>query len=175
MADKTYTKRVFKYEHHTWDDPGEQYSLEDIKNHLAAIHPAIRQAEIKQDTKDGILTVTFVKKATTKGGYAGPVGTFRPGYFSLPGTLADPIAHLWAMNVKLQFNLTDAECAIDALDHELRTAISLVDRLQDTLVKATGTEHWDLLTEAADFLAGLIVSDKYGVMFKDDATDDDSA
>lgn len=61
-------KRVFKYQGQTYDDPGPEYSVEEVKKHLAGIFPEVSQAEVQEkELDDGSLEITFVKRAGTKG------------------------------------------------------------------------------------------------------------
>lgn len=61
-------KRIFKYQGQTYDDPGPEYTVEEVKKHLATIFPEVSQAEIqKKELDDGTLEITFVKRAGTKG------------------------------------------------------------------------------------------------------------
>ncbi len=67
MSEQT-QKRIFKYNGQTYDDPGPEYTIEEIKTHLASIYPEISQAKAEEKTlDDGTLEVTFVKRAGTKG------------------------------------------------------------------------------------------------------------
>jgi len=61
-------KRIFKYSGQTYQDPGPEYTIEEIKQHLASIYPEVAAAEVQQKTMDdGTLEITFVKRAGTKG------------------------------------------------------------------------------------------------------------
>lgn len=61
-------KRIFKYSGQTYDDPGAEYTVDEIKQHLASIYPEITQAKTEEKTlDDGTLEITFVKRAGTKG------------------------------------------------------------------------------------------------------------
>jgi PRTRC genetic system protein C len=60
--------RVFKYNGEAYEDPGPEYTPEEIRSHLATIYPEVAQAEIQEKTlEDGTVEVTFVKRAGTKG------------------------------------------------------------------------------------------------------------
>jgi len=62
-------KRIFKYAEHTFEDPGEHFSIEDIKRHLTRSFPEVGQATVDERTlDDGTIEVTFVKRSGTKGG-----------------------------------------------------------------------------------------------------------
>ncbi len=61
-------KRVFKYDGKTYEDPGAEYTIEQIKQHLAGTFPEVAQAKAEEKTlDDGTLEITFVKRAGTKG------------------------------------------------------------------------------------------------------------
>ncbi len=60
--------RIFKYNGQTYQDPGEQYTVDEIKQHLSSVYPEIAQATVEtKKLEDGTEEVTFVKKAGTKG------------------------------------------------------------------------------------------------------------
>lgn len=60
--------RIFRYGDHTWEDPGEEFSNEDVRRHLTTYFPELANAEIRERTlEDGTVEVTFVKRAGTKG------------------------------------------------------------------------------------------------------------
>lgn len=64
----TITRRVFKYNGQTYDDPGPEYTVEEVKKHLATIFPEVSQAETEEkDLDDGTKEITFIKRAGTKG------------------------------------------------------------------------------------------------------------
>jgi PRTRC genetic system protein C len=65
--------RTFKYQDQTWEDPGEEYTNEDVKRHLTTFFPELAQADIEEKKLAGAegdadtVQVTFVKRAGTKG------------------------------------------------------------------------------------------------------------
>jgi PRTRC genetic system protein C len=60
--------RIFKYQDETYEDPGEEFSNEDVKRHLTTYFPELAQATIEEKKlDDGTVEVTFVKRAGTKG------------------------------------------------------------------------------------------------------------
>jgi len=60
--------RIFKYQDQTWEDPGENFSNEDVKKHLTQFFPELAQASIEtKDMDGGVTEVRFVKRAGTKG------------------------------------------------------------------------------------------------------------
>lgn len=67
MAEEQKT-RVFKYGDQTYDDPGAEYSNEEVKRQLTTLFPELARAEIKtRDLEDGRVEVEFVKRAGIKG------------------------------------------------------------------------------------------------------------
>jgi PRTRC genetic system protein C len=60
--------RVFVYNGTTYQDPGEGFSINDVKAHLTQFFPELAQA-VAEEKKlpDGTVQITFVKKAGTKG------------------------------------------------------------------------------------------------------------
>jgi len=60
--------RVFKYGDQRWEDPGEGFSVDDVKKQLTTFYPELARAEAKQTTlDDGTVEVEFVKRAGLKG------------------------------------------------------------------------------------------------------------
>ena len=60
--------RVFKYDGKAYQDPGAEYSVEEVKRHLAAIFPEVAQATVEEKAlEDGTTEITFIKRAGTKG------------------------------------------------------------------------------------------------------------
>lgn len=67
-ANSTHPSRIFKYASHTFPDPGAQYSVEDVLNHLKAYFPELGNATTDQTTRsDGTVEITFSKQVTRKG------------------------------------------------------------------------------------------------------------
>ena len=62
------TRRVFKYGDMTFDDPGAEYSVEQILTHLKGYFPELGHARTEEKTlADGTLEITFSKQVTRKG------------------------------------------------------------------------------------------------------------
>jgi len=60
--------RVFVYGDERWEDPGEEFSNEDVRRHLTTYFPELAQASIEEKTlDDGTVEVHLVKRAGTKG------------------------------------------------------------------------------------------------------------
>jgi PRTRC genetic system protein C len=70
MSEQTQAPRLFRYgEDHAWEDPGAQFSNEDVRGHLTTFFPELAKATIDvADTPDeqGRIVVTFRKNAGTK-------------------------------------------------------------------------------------------------------------
>jgi PRTRC genetic system protein C len=64
---KEYQSRVFIFEQNRWEDPGEQFTPEDIRTSYADYFPELNQATYKQKVVNGILEITFKKETGTKG------------------------------------------------------------------------------------------------------------
>lgn len=61
-------QRVFKYGDQVYDDPGAEYSNEEVRKQLTSLFPELARAEIKtRDLDDGREEVSFVKRAGIKG------------------------------------------------------------------------------------------------------------
>lgn len=64
--------RIFKFGDNTFEDPGEDFSIADVKKALASSFPEINNSIVEEETaEDGTVTVTFVKRSGTKGIRAG--------------------------------------------------------------------------------------------------------
>ena len=64
----TYTRRVFKYGDKTFPDPGAEYSVEQVLQHLRTYFPELGHAKTEEKTlDDGTLEITFSKQVTRKG------------------------------------------------------------------------------------------------------------
>jgi len=68
--EKEYSKRVFKYDGKVYEDPAPDMTPEEIKKAWQPMFPELANATIEEETDDeGTLTVTFVKRAGTKGAH----------------------------------------------------------------------------------------------------------
>lgn len=62
------SRRVFVYEGHRFDDPGAEYSVEQVQNHLVVYFPAVAHAAVEEKTlPDGTSEITFRKQVARKG------------------------------------------------------------------------------------------------------------
>jgi PRTRC genetic system protein C len=66
--------RVFKYLDHTIDDPGPEYSIEQVRQALVPFFPELSRSTVQEETlPSGAVQVIFTKQATTKGSVIGEV------------------------------------------------------------------------------------------------------
>jgi len=64
----TPTRRVFRYSNKTFPDPGAEYSVEQVLQHLRTYFPELGHAKTEEKTlDDGTLEITFSKQVTRKG------------------------------------------------------------------------------------------------------------
>ena len=60
--------RVFRYGDKTFPDPGAEYSVEQVLQHLRTYFPELGHARTEEKTlDDGTLEITFSKQVTRKG------------------------------------------------------------------------------------------------------------
>ena len=61
-------ERIFKYADHSIPDPGQQYSIEQVRQSLVAYFPELAKAtHTTKKLPDGRLEIKFQKQTTTKG------------------------------------------------------------------------------------------------------------
>jgi len=61
-------RRVFHYGEHEFDDPGREYTVDQVRQALLPYFPELAQATADVQTlKDGTLQITFRKQVTRKG------------------------------------------------------------------------------------------------------------
>lgn len=62
-------RRVFVYDGHRFDDPGSEYTIEQVQNHLVLYFPAVAHAAVEEKIlPDGTREITFRKQVARKGG-----------------------------------------------------------------------------------------------------------
>lgn len=62
------TRRVFIYGDHRFDDPGAQYTTEQVRQHLVQYFPEMAHATVEEKTlPDGTVEVAFRKQVARKG------------------------------------------------------------------------------------------------------------
>jgi PRTRC genetic system protein C len=63
----TNTRRVFKYGDKRFPDPGAEYTVEQVLQHLRTYFPELGHAKTEEKTlDDGTLEITFSKQVTRK-------------------------------------------------------------------------------------------------------------
>ena len=61
-------RRVFRYGDKTFPDPGAEYSVEQVLQHLRTYFPELGHAKTEEKTlDDGTLEIAFSKQVTRKG------------------------------------------------------------------------------------------------------------
>lgn len=69
--------RIFKFQDHSFQDPGEEYTVDDVRKALAATFPDIAQATTEARTlDDGTEEITFIKRSGTKGQDEATAGSY---------------------------------------------------------------------------------------------------
>ena len=64
----TPARRVFRYGDHEFDDPGREYTIDQVRQALLPYFPELAHATTDEQTlEDGTLQVTFRKQVTRKG------------------------------------------------------------------------------------------------------------
>lgn len=61
------TKRIFLADNREFPDPDPNLNVEEVRALMTDYMPELHNAEIKQQEKDGINYVQFIKKVGTKG------------------------------------------------------------------------------------------------------------
>jgi PRTRC genetic system protein C len=62
------TRRIFIYGEHRFDDPGAEYTVEHVKNHLQVYFPELAHATTEEKTlADGTVEISFRKQVARKG------------------------------------------------------------------------------------------------------------
>jgi len=69
-------QRIFKYGENVYEDPGGEFSIDDVRKHLAQFFPELAQAtHSEKKLETGETEITFAKKVGTKGAtYRGSLG-----------------------------------------------------------------------------------------------------
>ena len=88
-------RRVFIYGDHRFDDPGAEYTVEQIRTHLAAYFPELAHATTEEkNLPDGTVEITFRKQVARKGnGDAGRLAALLEELERIP-PYEDPLAEL---------------------------------------------------------------------------------
>jgi len=68
IQEATTTRRIFKYGDMTFPDPGAEYSVEQVLQHLRTYFPELGHARTEEKSlDDGTREITFSKQVTRKG------------------------------------------------------------------------------------------------------------
>ncbi len=88
-------RRVFIYGDHRFEDPGGEYTVEQIRQHLVQYFPEMAHATVEEKTlPDGTVEVTFRKQVARKGsGDAGRLALLLGELEAIP-PFQDPLAEL---------------------------------------------------------------------------------
>lgn len=91
------TRRVFIYGDHRFDDPGAEYTTEQVRQHLVQYFPELAHASVEEKTlPDGTVEVTFRKQVARKGsGDSGRLALLLGELEGIP-PYEDPLAELAA-------------------------------------------------------------------------------
>ena len=61
-------RRIFRYDDKTFPDPGAEYSIEQVQQHLCAFFPELGHAKTEEKKRDdGTLEIIFSKQVSRKG------------------------------------------------------------------------------------------------------------
>lgn len=68
MTTTTPKTRIFRYAEHTFPEPGQAFTTEQVKEHLASTFPEIAHATTEEkELDDGTVEITFRKQVARKG------------------------------------------------------------------------------------------------------------
>jgi len=60
--------RIFAYGDQEWQDPGQEFTVDEVKKQLTTFYPELARAETTEtELDDGTVRIEFVKRAGTKG------------------------------------------------------------------------------------------------------------
>ena len=134
MTDTTTTtaRRVFRYGDHTFDDPGAEYTVEQIQNHLGAYFPELAHAETEEkELPDGTREIAFRKRVARKG--ATPEEVFA-ALESVP-PYEDPLAELAAALGPPPLALAEILAARDQLQAHANHVYDLSNRTEKVVTR----------------------------------------
>ncbi|WP_420640498.1 PRTRC system protein C [Candidatus Leptofilum sp.] len=121
--------RIFKYADKSFPDPGPEYSVEQVLQHLRTFFPELGHARTEEKTlADGTREITFSKQVTRKG--------------ALPAPVADPTAI---------DTLVTALTAVPEYDNPLNPVYEVLIK-ERPLTLHTLRQHTQLLHDHADQL-----------------------
>lgn len=67
QTEPTPKTRIFIYNGNEFKDPGEQFSIDDVKTHLTQMYPEIARCKVDTTETETEIRIEFVKQAGTKG------------------------------------------------------------------------------------------------------------
>ncbi|MDT8307647.1 MAG: PRTRC system protein C [Anaerolineae bacterium] len=124
-------RRIFIYGDHRFDDPGSEYTAEQIRQHLVQYYPELAHATTEEKTlPDGTMEITFRKQVARKGSGYEPDNRL----FSLLAELEevpsydDPLAELTAALGARPLSLAAILDAWDTLQTHASQVFGLADR-----------------------------------------------
>jgi PRTRC genetic system protein C len=141
-TDQKPIKRVFVYDNQFFEDPGPEYTIEDVRRFLAQTYPELEQAtHTRRTLPDGTEEITFVKVAGEKGSVtptlvaerllAGTTPTTIPAietFYHLLAAEAEghlPIAQLLAAAPQIEAALHQAEQLAQASERMVARCLAL--------------------------------------------------
>ena len=125
----SHSPRIFKYADKSFPDPGAEYSVEQVLQHLRAFFPELGHAKKEErELPDGTREITFSKQVTRK------------------GTLPAPVAEMSAIDT-----LVTALTAVAEYDNPLNPVYEALIK-ERPLTLHTLRQHTQLLHDHADQL-----------------------
>jgi PRTRC genetic system protein C len=124
-------RRVFVYDGHRFDDPGAEYSVEQVQNHLVLYFPAVAHAAVEEKMlPDGTREITFRKQVARKGSEIGEPGRLAILLAELDTIppYDDPLAELTVMPGSGPLSLAAILDARDTLQAHADRIFGLADR-----------------------------------------------
>ncbi|MFW5943523.1 MAG: PRTRC system protein C [Chloroflexota bacterium] len=128
------TRRVFRYGDHTFDDPGSEYTIEQIQQQLVQYFPELAHATTDEKTlPDGTVEITFRKQVARKGsGDAGRLALLLAELEAVP-PYDDPLAELTASLGTDPLTLAAALDAYETLQSHANQVFDLAGRTEQVV------------------------------------------
>lgn len=122
-------RRVFIYGDHRFDDPGSEYTVEHVKDHLSMYMPELAHATTEEKTlPDGTVEITFRKQVARKGnGDGGRLALLLSELEAVP-PYEDPLAELTAILGRQPLTLAAILDARDTLQTHAGQVFGLAGR-----------------------------------------------
>lgn len=127
-------RRVFIYGEHRFDDPGAEYTVEQIKSHLNQYFPELAHATTEEKTlADGTVEITFRKQVARKGSTdAGRLALLLEELEVVP-PYDDPLAELTASLGTDPLTLAAVLDAYETLQSHANQVFGLADRTEQVV------------------------------------------